>query len=480
MGRNADIKRAQQDCIFFGGRYFSHLVTQPCAAFHHQLIDIAEERSYDRISILAPRGHAKSTWLSIIYPIWKIVNNRDIKIIIVSDTGDQAEMFLRAIKDELEANGRLLDDFGTFYEKPKSGSPNVWKAHDITVSRFSRAKEPTIVCGGTGKRIVGRRADLIIVDDPLNDENTENTRQRRKTLRWFRKTLTPIVNPDTGRIIVIGTRKHPEDLHSELGNNSRYRQFVFKALGDDGRTPLWPERWSKARLMREKEEIGSLIFAQEYQNEPVCEETSFFRREWIEKCYDYNTAMTGNYYGDMPVFTGWDLAVVADRAHAEERDSDYTVGITVALAPDGTRHVLDIYRERGLTPAQVLDVIKQRAEAFSPAVITIENNLFQRLYEQQLIETTDLPVAGHTTGREKMDVFTGVPSLSVLFEHGKYRLPRGDERSAKLVDVLASELVGLGIESHDDTVMALWIAECGIRHRREQMATVSVIMDPTW
>lgn len=479
MGQEADMKRAKRDCIFFGGRYFSHLVTQPCAAFHRQLIDIAEERSYDRISILAPRGHAKSTWLSIIYPIWKIVNNRDIKIIIVSDTGDQAEMFLRAIKDELEANESLIDDFGLFYEKPKSGSPNVWKAHDITVSRFSRAKEPTIVCGGTGKRIVGRRADLIIVDDPLNDENTENTRQRRKTLRWFRKTLTPIVNPDTGRIIVIGTRKHPEDLHSELGSNARYRQFVFKALGDDGETPLWPERWSKARLMREKEEIGSLIFAQEYQNEPVCEETSFFRREWIEGCYDYSAGMVGNYYGDMPVFTGWDLAVVADRAHAEERDSDYTVGITVALAPDGTRHVLDIYRERGLTPAQALDVIKQRAEAFSPAVITIENNLFQRLYEQQLIETTDLPVIGHTTGREKMDVFTGVPSLSVLFEHGKYRLPRGDGRSAKLVDVLANELVGLGIESHDDTVMALWIAECGIRHRKERMATVSVITDPT-
>ena len=104
MGFNADIKRAQRDCIFFGNRYFPHLVTQKCATFHHRLIEIAESTEYDRISILAPRGHAKSTWLSIIYPIWKIVKIRDIKVIIVSDTGDQAEMFLRAIKDELEAN----------------------------------------------------------------------------------------------------------------------------------------------------------------------------------------------------------------------------------------------------------------------------------------------------------------------------------------------------------------------------------------
>jgi len=479
LGFNADIKRAQRDCIFFGIRYFPHLITQKCAPFHYRIIEVAESPEYDRISILAPRGHAKSTWLSVIYPIWKIVKNRDIKIIIASDTGDQAEMFLRAVKDELETNECLINDFGAFYQMPKSGSPNVWKAHDITVIRHSRAKEPTILCGGTGKRIVGRRADLIIVDDPLNDENTESDKQRRKTLRWFRKTLTPIVNPDTGKIIVIGTRKHPEDLHNELGKNPRYKQFVFKALSEDGEVHLWPERWPKKRLLREKEEIGSLVFAQEYQNEPISEETTYFRREWIEKCYCYNARMMSHYNGEMPVFTGWDLSVVTNRARAEEYDTDYTVGITIGLGDDGTRHILDIYRERGLTPAQILDVIKTKARNFNPTLITIENNLFQCLYEQQLISTTDLPIVGHTTGREKMDVFKGVPSLSVMFENGKYRLPRGDERSERLVDILTNECVGLGFESHDDTVMALWIAECGIRTKRVCESYLEIIDDPT-
>jgi len=78
-----------------------------------------------------------------------------------------------------------------------------------------------------------------------------------------------------------------------------------------------------------------------------------------------------------------------------------------------------------------------------------------------------------------MDVYTGVPSLSVLFEHGKYRLPCGDERSARLTDALANELVGLGIEHHDDMVMALWICECGIRRRRAERARLMVIDDPT-
>ncbi len=478
MGFNADIKRAQRDCIFFGRRYFPHIVTQGCAPFHQRLIDIVEDKDHDRISILAPRGHAKSTWLSIIYPIWKIVTNRDIKIIIVSDTGDQAEMFLRAIKDELEANERLIFEFGAFYEKPKSGSPNVWKACDITVSRPSRAKEPTIVCGGTGKRIVGRRADLIIVDDPLNDENTENERQRRKTLRWFRKTLTPILNPETGRIIVIGTRKHPDDLHAELGANPRYTQRVFRAI--ENGEPLWPQKWPLERLERAREEIGSVVFAQEYQNEPISEETACFRREWIERCRDDAAVLFDSYAGRLPVFTGWDLSLVADRTRAEERDTDYTVGISIALGDDGTRHVIDIFRERGLSPSQVLEAVTERARRFRPALVTIENNLFQSLYEQQLIAATDIPVAGHTTGREKMDVFTGVPSLSVLFENGKYRLPCGDERSRRLTAALQTELTGLGIETHDDMVMALWIAECGIRRMRHGAGSLEIIDDPTY
>lgn len=480
MGFNHDVKLAKNDCIFFGQRYFPHLVVQECAAFHRELISIVESPECERISILAPRGHAKSTWLSVIYPIWKIVNNRDIKIIIVSDTGDQAEMFLRAIKDELEANESLCEDFGAFYEKPKTGSPNVWKACDITVMRHSRAKEPTIICAGTGKRIVGRRADLIIVDDPLNEENTENERQRQKTLRWFRKSLTPIVNPDTGKIIVIGTRKHPQDLHYELGRNPRYKQFVYKALPENSNDTLWPARWTRERLLREKEEIGSLVFAQEYQNEPISEETAYFRREWVESCFSRCHIMEESYNGPMKVFTGWDLAVVADRERAEEHDTDYTAGITIALGEDGTRRILDIFRERGLTPKQTLDIIRAKARSFNPTAITLENNLFQSLYEQKLISSTDLPVYGHTTGREKMDVFKGVPSLSVLFENGKFILPAGDDRSARLSNILANELVGLGIETHDDTVMALWITECAIRKFGEAGSRLEVIDVPGW
>ena len=477
MGSKRNINRAKKDCIFFGEHYFPHLAEEKSAEFHHRLVDIVETPSAGRVSILAPRGHAKSTWLSIIYPIWKIVNDRNITIIIVSDTGEQAEMLCTAIKSELEANERLIKDFEVFKPEAKHGVSFQWQATKLTVMRSKRLKDPTLFSAGTGKRIVGRRADLIILDDPLNDMNTDNDRQRKKTLRWFFKTLTPILHPESGRMIVIGTRKHPDDLHATLGKNRRYEQHVFKALTGD--KALWPERWSYKRLLQEKEEIGSVIFAQEYQNEPISEENAHFRSAWIERCYSHTECLLSNYDGPFPVFTGWDLSIVADKSRAEERDSDYTVGISIAVGEDGTRHVIDIFRERGLTPSQVLAAIRERAARYNPARITIENNLFQSLYEQRLIAETDLPVAGHTTGREKMDIYKGVPSLSVHFENGKYRLPFGDDHSRELIECLKAELVGLGIETHDDMVMALWITECGIRRFRSTEGRLEVFNDPT-
>ena len=78
-----------------------------------------------------------------------------------------------------------------------------------------------------------------------------------------------------------------------------------------------------------------------------------------------------------------------------------------------------------------------------------------------------------------MDIYKGVPSLAVLFENRKYRLPRGDDRSVRMTDILTNELVGLGIEAHDDTVMALWIAECGALKMHENESKLEVIDDPT-
>jgi hypothetical protein len=60
-------------------------------------------------------------------------------------------------------------------------------------------------------------------------------------------------------------------------------------------------------------------------------------------------------------------------------------------------------------------------------------------------------------------VFEGVPGLALLFELGRIDLCAARDIERGLVDTLAAELHGLGLEAHDDLVMALWMAVVVIR-----------------
>ena len=66
---------------------------------HGQLIDHLLENKYSLA--LAPRGHGKSKMVQGIIT-WKIVNNPNTRVILVSDTDTKAQMFLRTIKATIE------------------------------------------------------------------------------------------------------------------------------------------------------------------------------------------------------------------------------------------------------------------------------------------------------------------------------------------------------------------------------------------
>ncbi len=164
--------------------------------------------------------------------------------------------------------------------------------------------------------------------------------------------------------------------------------------------------------------------------------------------------------------TAWDLAIVDDARKAERSDSDYTVGITVGLTLDDRLVVRRLYRARGLSPRDIRTRILDEAEALAVPIVVVENNAAQRAFESDLrapLAKRGARLVGHTTTAAKHSVYTGVPSLSVLFEAGLLDLDNGTPAEADRVAVLVDELHGLGLEAHDDTVMALWMAVSTIR-----------------
>jgi hypothetical protein len=75
---------------------------------------------------------------------------------------------------------------------------------------------------GSGGAVVGRRADLIIADDLLRGrEEAYSESARNKLFDWYASDLLTRLKPG-GRIVLISTIWHEDDLFSRLARSGRY------------------------------------------------------------------------------------------------------------------------------------------------------------------------------------------------------------------------------------------------------------------
>jgi hypothetical protein len=422
----------------------------------------------------APRDHGKSTLYAFVLPLWEMVRNPEVRILLVSKTLDLASRFITTLRQEVETNPRIRHLYGQL----KPVTPRAWNRFSLFLERKRNIREATVAALPVLGSCAGLRADLIVADDIIDSELCYFRSQRDRVHRWFLSELTPVLEAD-GRLLVVGTRKHHDDLYARLTANPAYRHRIDRAIVDESRRRvLMPERWSYERLAADRAEIGTVLFNREKQNEVVDEGTALFRREWLEACLDPERVLGSIPQRGIPVVQGIDLASVSDPHRALERDTDYSAVVTLAVEPEGRMVVVDLWMERGLSPDALLGSLVRQGGRYRPVLTVIENNAFQHWVEQELKERSDLLIEGHTTGgRNKASFTEGVPSLAALFERGRVSLPSGDERSRRMCGILIGQLHGLGWERHDDLAMAFWFAVLAARRVMER-PTRPVIAGP--
>lgn len=154
--------------------------------------------------ICVPRGTLKSTIASIAYPIWMILKNPNIRILLDSELFTNSKNFLREIKGHFEMNNRFKEVFGDLVGP-------LWNESEIIVkNRTKPLKEPTIACSGIGAGKTSQHYELIIADDLSSYLNTKNPDVAKKTIDHYRL-YTSLLEPD-GTIVIIGTRYSELDL----------------------------------------------------------------------------------------------------------------------------------------------------------------------------------------------------------------------------------------------------------------------------
>lgn len=243
--RVAKIADPETGYRFFAETYFPHYLAKPPSLLHEHLYSdlpmMVSMPEGQRRLVIAPRGSAKSTHISLIFPLWCIFRGLKHYIVLIMDAFEQAAVMLEALKAELEVNPRLRYDFPDVF-----GQGRVWREGDI-VTRNNVKVEGF----GTGKKIRGRRhgpyrPDLAILDDVENDENVESPKQRDKLESWISKAVLKL-GPTDGSMDVLyaGTVLHYDAVIIRFSKKPKWQVTKFQAvLNWPDRMDLW-QQWEE-------------------------------------------------------------------------------------------------------------------------------------------------------------------------------------------------------------------------------------------
>lgn len=187
-----------------------YLFAKYCLGYHdlteetHLPIAQALQENTKRKLICVPRGCFKSTLSTIAYPMWLLLHNPNLRILIDSELYSNSKNFLREIKAQYETNATFKKLFGEY-----RGS--MWNEGEIIVSQRTKAlKEPTIACSGIGAGKTSQHYDVIIADDLSSYQNCKNPDLAAKTIDHYRL-YTSLLEPN-GTVVVIGTRYSENDI----------------------------------------------------------------------------------------------------------------------------------------------------------------------------------------------------------------------------------------------------------------------------
>ena len=267
----------------------------------------------------------------------------------------------------------------------------------------------------------GRKYATVVIDEAAMIKRLEEA--------WTQN-IQPLLLDYQGEAWIVSTPK---------GDNYFKTLFDIGYAGNHDRDEQWQSwqipTWENPYISRDDVEkmrgsMPRLAFMQEIEAQFVSFAGTFIKAEHIR---------TGQPPAGMKLYQGGALAI------AMKENADYTAIVTVGVDDSGKVWIVDAVRERvGFRDA--LELIKDRAERWHPAGISIEAVQYQAAVVEELLRTTALPVRQVRPDKDKL---TRAQSLITRYENGLVW------HSENLPAYFANELLSFGPDcEHDDLVDA--------------------------
>ncbi len=428
-----------------GSRYYHNWHIDAIA---HQLERVARGETTRLIITMPPRS-LKSIAASVAFPAWLLGQDPRGHVVAVSYAEALSEKLALDCQKVLEA---------PWYKV-------AFPLARIAKRRSARADFETTRGGGrfstsVGGALTGRGGDIIIIDDPHKPEEVASEAKRTAVLDWYQSTLLSRLNdPQTGPIVLIQQRLHEADLAGVLLEQGGWTHLDLPAIAEEvckidlgwrGEVKrregnlLHPQRLPRDLLERRQAELGSYVFAAQYQQRPAPLGGGLVRWEWFQT-YE---ARPDPAPGDR-IVQSWDTASKADEAN------DYSV-CSSWLVRDSSAWLTDVYRAKLEFPA-LRRRIEVEARRQGAQLILLEEAGSGIQLIQDLKANTSLSVKGIIP---KDDKATRMLSVSHMIEAGRIAVPS----DAPWLAAFQREVTLFPAGKHDDQVDSLsqflkWLAQ---------------------
>ena len=303
----------------------------------------------------------------------------DIRCLILSAKDDHALTMSDQIKQMFVSNDRMKALFPQWCGEKEWGSRGEWTTPARAAFNIVGKREPTIVASGFKSKLASKHYDLIILDDPIDEDDTSELGIAESLTNYGK--IIPLLDMG-GRLVVIGTRYHYNDLYQHLMDSGSYRVNVRHAFENPEKpcerdecirysqphnaadfergVPIAPTLFTRVELefrLKEYEsdpKRGAAMWWHQYMNIPFAPSDRKFQPEWFVKVDDSMIPGSKAPFHPLSKFISVDTAW-KDEEHPS--GYDFTVIVVGGFDSMGRLYILDILRDRNWTEKRGLEAV---------------------------------------------------------------------------------------------------------------------------
>jgi predicted phage terminase large subunit-like protein len=350
---------------------------KPVPDFHNEMWRLCCSDSKN-VAIAAPRGFAKSSAITLAYVLCAMLFRERQFCVLISNTYEQAILFLADIRSQLEKNEDLIEYFEVAKVEKATENDIIVRMKDGHLFRIrAYGSEQEI----RGAKWNNKRPDLVVMDDGENAEIVNSKERRKKFRDNILKNLLPL---GSGRCVfrIVGTVLHADSFLYRILNDKNWASLTYKACKafDDFTELLWPEKMGEKELREVRDMFVSQDnasgFCSEYLNEPVAEEDAMFREGDFRPIAEPGERLT--YYAS------------ADFAISKAERADKSAFKVAGMNSKGTLKYVYSYKAR-LDANEIMDELFRIQRLYDPELFFLEAEKIQKVIGPILYDRMGTP-----------------------------------------------------------------------------------------